>query len=67
MFLRLITFNYFLVVSDVVAKAVGDKLKDLIESFKEILRNGNETMGIPVLDPFNITEKNMTLDYENSQ
>ncbi|XP_033209703.1 uncharacterized protein LOC117168289 [Belonocnema kinseyi] len=30
----------------------GNKFKEVIENFKDILRNGNETFGIPAMDPY---------------
>ncbi|XP_058801889.1 uncharacterized protein LOC131670367 [Phymastichus coffea] len=51
-------------VTTFVSRAAGDKIKDLLEKFKEIMRNGNETKGIPKLDPLSWNHKEISINDE---
>ncbi|XP_024889906.1 uncharacterized protein LOC112466186, partial [Temnothorax curvispinosus] len=39
-------------------------LEDFLEKFKTILKTGNETLGIPILDPFNADRLDIRLNEE---
>lgn len=43
---------------------MNDKLIKLIEKFKDILRKGNESNGLPVMDPFTIKHHELPMKSE---
>ncbi|KAJ8683411.1 hypothetical protein QAD02_019203, partial [Eretmocerus hayati] len=41
---------------------IDDRLRSFLEDLKSMLRTGNETLGIPVLDPFEMKYKNIDVN-----
>lgn len=40
-------------VSSLTYGALGEKIKAFLENLKETMKTGNESIGVPQLDPFN--------------
>ena len=40
----------------------GGQLAGFLEKFKETIKNGNEKLGIPVLDPLNAKQLNLNIN-----
>ncbi|XP_011504185.1 PREDICTED: uncharacterized protein LOC105367242 [Ceratosolen solmsi marchali] len=44
-------------VTDLAIRSISDKFKKALENLKEIIKSGNATIGIPILDPFYLAHK----------
>ncbi|XP_071571354.1 uncharacterized protein [Temnothorax nylanderi] len=69
--MNLVTFGLILLCCNVwaaktnLASKFGNKmLEDFLKKFKTILKTGNETLGIPILDPFNADRLDIRLNEE---
>ncbi|XP_033231993.1 uncharacterized protein LOC117182976 [Belonocnema kinseyi] len=50
------------VFGNVATKGINEKLLERIESLREILRNGNASLGLPVMDPLVMKDQKVSLD-----
>ncbi|XP_043460836.1 uncharacterized protein LOC122497654 [Leptopilina heterotoma] len=58
--------NLFKVENNVAGKSAMDqKLKNFIEGLKEMMKNGNKTLGVPRLDPFQSKPLDMAMNADD--
>ncbi|KAJ8674521.1 hypothetical protein QAD02_005783 [Eretmocerus hayati] len=56
--------NNALETNEVYSSSIGDKLREALEKFKEVMRKGNESLGIPVLDPLKLAHEEFDINDE---